>query len=164
MDKQQLTRLYQYFDIAHQVTQGALARLKDEELDYQPTPEMLSTRALLHHTYGVEKILAESVRAGGYKAAIQCAADAELATLTTIAATKNFGLNCHQILVDALAETAESELTTIIELPPGFFVASAPVWEFFAFAYHEHWHHRGQLTIYMRLLGKPVLDIYAYER
>jgi uncharacterized damage-inducible protein DinB len=37
-----------------------------------------------------------------------------------------------------------------------------PAWQFLTFAYDEHWHHRGALTIYLRLCGIEPLMIYSY--
>mgnify|MGYP003381101304 CR=1 FL=1 len=35
-------------------------------------------------------------------------------------------------------------------------------WQFITFAYDEHWHHRGQFTVYLRLCGITPLMIYDY--
>ena len=37
-----------------------------------------------------------------------------------------------------------------------------PAWQYFAFAYDEHWHHRGQLYTYLRLLDKEPPMLYDY--
>jgi uncharacterized damage-inducible protein DinB len=37
-------------------------------------------------------------------------------------------------------------------------------WQYLGFAYDEHWHHRGQLTVYLRLLGIEPVMIYDYGR
>ena len=52
---------------------------------------------------------------------------------------------------DALRRTVES--------PMGPY----PAWLFFTFAYDEHWHHRGQLYTYLRLLGKEPPMLYDYQ-
>jgi uncharacterized damage-inducible protein DinB len=36
-------------------------------------------------------------------------------------------------------------------------------WEMLGFVYDEHWHHRGQLTVYLRLCGVAPIMIYNYE-
>ena len=36
-------------------------------------------------------------------------------------------------------------------------------WQYFNFAYDEHWHHRGQLYSYLRLLGKEPPMLYDYS-
>ena len=35
--------------------------------------------------------------------------------------------------------------------------------EYLEFAYDEHWHHRGQLYTYLRLLGKEPPMLYDYQ-
>ena len=37
-----------------------------------------------------------------------------------------------------------------------------PAWQYLVFAYDEHWHHRGQLYTYLRLLGKEPPMLYDY--
>ena len=39
---------------------------------------------------------------------------------------------------------------------------AASAWQYFLFAYDEHWHHRGQLYVYLRLLGKEPPNLYDY--
>jgi uncharacterized damage-inducible protein DinB len=37
-----------------------------------------------------------------------------------------------------------------------------PAWRTFDFGYDEHWHHRGQIYTYLRLLGKEPPMLYDY--
>src|SRR3979411_1211327 len=41
-------------------------------------------------------------------------------------------------------------------------MGTPPAWQYFTFAYDEHWHHRGQLYTYLRLLGKEPPMLYDY--
>jgi uncharacterized damage-inducible protein DinB len=79
--------------------------------------------------------------------------------LKTVADCQKFARECHQAGDDALAALTEEQLARPLESPFGTF----PTWQYFAFAYDEHWHHRGQLYTYARLLGKQPPMLYDYE-
>ena len=51
---------------------------------------------------------------------------------------------------------SEEEVARSVESPLGNY----PAWAYFNFAYDEHWHHRGQLYSYLRLLGKEPPMLY----
>ncbi len=86
-------------------------------------------------------------------------AAAALASLDTLAKLQEYARACHQIANEAAAAISEEELARLVEAPYGSF----PAWQFFSFAYDEHWHHRGQLYTYLRLLGKEPPMLYDYE-
>ncbi|MEO8131483.1 MAG: DinB family protein [Bryobacteraceae bacterium] len=81
-----------------------------------------------------------------------------MASLTTTAAAKQFAVACHQAAEDAFAAVTEDHLAAQVESPFGTFAG----WQFFNFAYDEHWHHRGQLYTYIRLIGKEPPMLYSY--
>ena len=81
------------------------------------------------------------------------------ATLKTVADCQKYARECHQAGDDALSSLTDEDLARQLEAPYGVF----PVWQYFAFAYDEHWHHRGQLYTYARLLGKEPPMLYDYE-
>jgi hypothetical protein len=53
---------------------------------------------------------------------------------------------------------SEDDVNRGVESPLGTY----PAWQYFNFAYDEHWHHRGQLHSYLRLLGKEPPMLYDY--
>jgi uncharacterized damage-inducible protein DinB len=53
---------------------------------------------------------------------------------------------------------SEEDVARSVESPMGTY----PAWQYFTFAYDEHWHHRGQLYVYLRLLGKEPPNLYDY--
>jgi len=167
MNKQTLLGNREYFDMVHGVTLQAIGTFTDEDLNYRPTPGTRTVRDLILHIYGTEKALAEGARDGrltdealGASVPEQAGAATSLAGLTSIAKAQEFGRSCHQAASDALAAMSDEDLERVVESPFGSF----PAWQYFTFAYDEHWHHRGQLYTYLRLLGKepPMLYNYAH--
>jgi uncharacterized damage-inducible protein DinB len=166
MDKQTLLGAREYFNLVHGVTLRAIGTFADEDLDFRPRPEARSVRELILHIYGIEKVLAEGARDGRLTAEAENAALPEkeeaapiLSSLFSVKKAQEFARNCRQAADAALNAMSDSDLSRIVESPFGSF----PGWQFFTFAYDEHWHHRGQLYTYLRLLGKEPPMLYDYQ-
>jgi uncharacterized damage-inducible protein DinB len=165
MNKQTLLGSREYFDLVHDVTLRAIGTFTDEDLNYRPRPETRTVRDLILHIYGMEKALARGARDGrlteealGASVPEQEGAASTLANITSIAKAQEFARDCHQAASEALAAMSEEDLGRVVESPFGSF----PAWQYFQFAYDEHWHHRGQLYTYLRLLGKEPPMLYSY--
>jgi uncharacterized damage-inducible protein DinB len=166
MNKEALSGIRQYFDMVHGVTLRAIGAFTDAELDYRPTPDMRTVRQLVYHIYGMEKSLALGISAGKLTQETESLADpvseasaAAIASLDTVAKLQDYARDCHKIGNETVASITEEELAKVVEAPYGSF----PAWQFFSFIYDEHWHHRGQLYTYLRLLGKEPPMLYDYE-
>ena len=152
--------------MVHGVTVRALSALTDAELDFRPQPGMRSVKELVYHIYAMEKEVGEGVRRGSFTQETENVAipetevaKAALASLDTVPKLQDYARACHQSANEAAQALTEEEVARIVEAPYGSF----PAWQFFSFAYDEHWHHRGQLYTYIRLLGKEPLMLYDYD-
>jgi uncharacterized damage-inducible protein DinB len=164
MNKEMLQSKWRYFDLVHDVTLRAIQAFSDKDLDYRPTSQMRSVRELIFHLYAQEKLSAEGVRDGFTKELEESmnpeteAGKKQLATLPTLERIVPFARNCHETSAKILASLSDQNLARVVSCSFGNY----PGWQFFAFAYDEHWHHRGQLYTYLRLLGKEPLMLYDY--
>jgi uncharacterized damage-inducible protein DinB len=165
MNKQQLLGQRQYFDMVHGVTLRAIAAFGDKDLDFRPKEGMRSPRELVLHIYGFEKVIALGVPQARLTKELENTdipeteeGKAELAKLKTADDLQKFARECHKAAGDALAAMSDEDLARMVESSFGTF----PAWQFFTFAYDEHWHHRGQLYTYLRLLGKEPPMLYSY--
>jgi uncharacterized damage-inducible protein DinB len=166
MNKQALLGQRGYFKMVHGVTLRLIGTFSDKDLDYRPKPETRSVRDLILHIYGGEKSIGEGIKQGKFTKEVlnsyvpeEEESKAVAATLKTVADCQKYARECHQAGDDALASLTDEDLARQLEAPYGVF----PVWQYFAFAYDEHWHHRGQLYTYARLLGKEPPMLYDYE-
>jgi uncharacterized damage-inducible protein DinB len=166
MNKEALLGQREYFKMVHGVTLRLIGSFTDADLDFSPKSGMRSVRDLFAHIYGMERVWAEDVRKGkitqeSENRAIPESAEgkAELAKLKTVADLQAYARASHLALDEALNGITDEELAGNVETPFGIF----PVWQMFAFAYDEHWHHRGQIYTYARLLGKDAPMLYDYE-
>ncbi|MFN0111098.1 MAG: DinB family protein [Blastocatellia bacterium] len=166
MNKQALSGQREYFKMIHGVTLRLIGTFTDADLDYRPQPTMRSVRDLCLHMYGMEKGWAANIRKPVLEAAEEnkCIPEteegkAEAAKLKTVADVLAFAREGHQALDEAAAAITDEELAGNVQTPFGSFARG----QMFGFAYDEHWHHRGQLYTYARLMGKDVPMLYDYE-
>ena len=166
MNKQALIAARGYFDMVHGVTLKAIGALSDEDLDFRPKPGMRSTAELIYHIYAFERTLANAVKAGKFSPEDDKVVNPEtdegkaaLNKLKTVKGLQQFASESHKIAGDAVATFSEEEIQRPVEASYGSF----PGWQFYQFAYDEHWHHRGQLYTYFRLIGKEPPMLYSYE-
>jgi uncharacterized damage-inducible protein DinB len=159
-----LARL-EYFKLVHGVTLRVIETFGDGDLDFRPRPTVRSPKELVFHMYSQEKTLAEGAREGRLtmEAAKRSNPEmqpgaSEVAELKTVAGLKAYAEACHRAAEEALTAMTEEELNRPVESPFGTY----PAWRYFDFAYDEHWHHRGQLYTYLRLLGKEPPGLYDF--
>ncbi len=166
MNKQDLLNRRKYFGMVNGVTLRAIAALDDRDLDFRPRPGMRTPRELVYHIYSQERLLAEAARAG--KMTLDMAnrsnpedpsAAGELGGLTTVHDVLTYASTCHDAAERIFQGLSETDVARQVESPFG----SYPAWQYFIFAYDEHWHHRGQLYSYLRLLGKEPPMLYDYQ-
>jgi uncharacterized damage-inducible protein DinB len=165
MNKPDFLSKLEYFSMVHGVTIRAIATLSDRELDFRPQPNMRTPRELIFHIYTQEKTLAEAMKLGRFtpEAANRSNPEdktvaAEVKALATVNDLRAYAEACHHQAEDILKAMSEEDLARPVESPFGTY----PAWRYFDFAYDEHWHHRGQLYTYLRLLGKEPVMLYDY--
>ncbi len=81
-----------------------------------------------------------------------------IAGVKTAAALSAFAEQCHRAAEAIWRAMPEEHVVRAVASPFG----DLPAWKFFEFGYDEHWHHRGQLYTYLRLLGKEPPRLYDY--
>jgi uncharacterized damage-inducible protein DinB len=165
MNKQEFLARCDYFDLVHGVTARAIAAFTDDELNFRPRPEIRTVRELVFHIYSQEQILAEAAKAGTFTMEAARASSPQdpaagpiIGKLVSVQDARAYAGACHEAARRIFRELSEEELLREVESPFGKY----PAWQYFAFAYDEHWHHRGQLYTYLRLLGKEPPDLYDY--
>jgi uncharacterized damage-inducible protein DinB len=166
MTKQELLSRRQYLDLVHGVTVRAIGVFADDELDFRPKPGMRTPRELIFHLYAQEKSVAEAVRQGRFTLEAANASNPEdpsaaapLKALATVGEAVAFARDCHSAADEIVKALSEEDVARTVESPFGNY----PGWQYFLFAYDEHWHHRGQLYSYLRLLGKEPPQLYDYQ-
>jgi uncharacterized damage-inducible protein DinB len=165
MSKPGFSEKLEYFNMVHGVTLRAIGTFSDEELEFRPQAAMRSARELIFHIYTQEKVLAEAAKLGRLTMEAATASNPEteavaqeLKALATVSGARAYAEACHRAAENTLRGLSEEDLIRSVESPFGTY----PAWRYFDFAYDEHWHHRGQLYAYLRLLGKEPPMLYDY--
>jgi uncharacterized damage-inducible protein DinB len=165
MTREQLLARGDYLNMVHGVTLRAIAALADHDLDFRPMARMRTPRELIFHIYAQEQLIAEAVRDGRFTMEGANGSNPEdasnasaLAALATVKDAVEYANRCHQAAEEIYRALSEADVARPVESPMGTY----PAWQFFQFAYDEHWHHRGQLYVYLRLLGKEPPNLYDY--
>jgi len=165
MNKQQLLAQCDYFNMVHGVTVRAIGAFADGELDFRPKSGMRTPRELIFHIYCQEKLLAQGAKQGRFTMEMANGSSPEetsnapaLNALATVRDAVAYANACHQAADEIFRTLSEDEVARQVESPFGTY----PGWRYFVFAYDEHWHHRGQLYSYLRLLGKVPPELYNY--
>ena len=158
MTKHELSVVFNRLAMSHKVTRKVLQAIPEDKLDFRATPEMRTVRELVLHMYGSPVGMVEAIPRGeltmaDYQAGedIKHAPDKE----TMIA-------YCDACMAQVLKigeEISEEKLNSIIKC----FYGDFPIYEHLGFIYDEHWHHRGQLYVYLRLMGVQPPFLYDFE-
>lgn len=165
MTTEQVAARCDYFNAVHGITRRAIDAFSDADLSFRPAAGTRSVRELIFHVYAQEKHLADAARAGSMTMDTADASNpesaagaAECARLTTVGDAGAFADSCHRSFDTTFRALSGEELSRPVPSPFGAY----PAWRYLAFAYDEHWHHRGQLYTYLRLLGKEPPMLYDY--
>jgi uncharacterized damage-inducible protein DinB len=165
MTKHELLARRDYLNMVHGVTIRAIAAFSDHDLDFRPSPRLRTPRELIFHIYAQEKLTAEAARAGTFTMAAANASNPDdasnaeaVAAVKTVKDAVAFAVSCHDAAEAIVRSMSDEDIARPVESPMGTY----PAWQFFTFAYDEHWHHRGQLYVYLRLLGKEPPNLYDY--
>jgi uncharacterized damage-inducible protein DinB len=166
MNKPELLARRDYFNLVHGVTMRALRSFADGELDFRPRPEMRTPRELIYHIYTQEKFLAEAALDGRFTLEMANRSNPEdqsnkvaLEALATVSDIVAYADGCHKAAEAIFRAMSDDQVASPVDSPFGTF----PAWQYFLFASDEHWHHRGQLYTYLRLLGKEPPMLYDYQ-
>jgi uncharacterized damage-inducible protein DinB len=165
MNRDLLLARRDYFNMVHGVTLRAIAALTDQDLDFRPMARMRTPRELIFHIYAQEQLIAEAARDGRFTMEAANGSNPEdpsnasaVAALATVKEAVTFATRCH----DAAEAIFRSMSDEDVARPVESFMGTFPAWQYFLFAYDEHWHHRGQLYVYLRLLGREPPNLYDY--
>jgi uncharacterized damage-inducible protein DinB len=166
MTRQELLAHRDYFNLVHGVTLRAIDVFADGDLGFRPKPGMRTPRELVFHVYAQEKILAEAARRGQFTMEMANGSNPEdpstaaaVSALATVSDAHAYADACHRAAETICRALSDDDIARQIESPFGAY----PAWRYFLFGYDEHWHHRGQLYTYLRLLGKEPPMLYDYQ-
>ena len=154
-----LRMFFKHWDRVNDISLRLIKQIPEGKLDLKATPENMTIRDLMSHTYQAEKVFAETAKTGETKLEdFKKYAPPEINTVDDL---YNYAKEVHENTNRIVAEFSDDELLSkIIKTPWG----EMPLFHHLNSAYEHLWHHRGQLYIYLRMAGvKDPVFVFDYE-
>jgi len=150
----------EHFDQVTRVACRAVRMIPPDKLDMKPTPEMMSARDLAAHMFLSEKVMMNGARTGEIAEGDFQHAGRETAAMTTADEIAAYGEKVHADTNAWMASAAEADYAK----PVKAFWGETMTPEICVMGSYEHLvHHRGQLYVYLRLMGLVPPDQYSQE-
>jgi uncharacterized damage-inducible protein DinB len=141
------------FEREHDGTMRVLRAYPDDESDFRPHERSRTARAVAWPmVLGQERLMTKALTTGFDWSKPPSAPPAAPATMSAIADAAE---RAHRQVVELLRNADDAKLEGSVQ----FFVApktlgDVPTMEFLSYLLFGHVHHRGQLTVYLRIVGK----------
>jgi uncharacterized damage-inducible protein DinB len=140
-------KFFAHWDDVHRITLKLLKEIPADRLDFKPAPSSMSLADLAVHIFHGEKVLAQTGVRG----------DITMEDFKTIPHPHpktpqeiyDYAVQVHDETNRLLAHKSWEELNQPIKWPWG----ELTLFEHLHSAFEHHWHHRGQLYVYLRMVG-----------
>lgn len=152
MSKMMIQPRLDYFQMVHGVTRRIVDQMPADKLDFRPTPEVRSWSETVQHMYGSLEAMMKMVHDGKF-------VEEDKAKPLSKAELNAFVDNKFASAMKIWESITDAQLNQKIDA----WDTSFDAWQMPFFAVDEHWHHRGALTIYLRLNGVAPIMIYDYQ-
>lgn len=157
MEKKVIMGMLEYFDKVQKVTLKAIKLIPEDKLDFKPCPEVMSIKELVCHIYKSEKVFADGAKKGVISEDDFKKTTCEAKSIDDLI---KYAKKVHQNTNRIAKKLTPTQIKKNVKV---FWGDQFPAWICFSSIYDEHWHHRGQLFTYLRLLGIKPPDLYGYK-
>jgi len=151
MNKAGLEGVIGYLRMVFPVSRRLVDQLPEDKMGFRPTPESRSAAEIIAHNYTFLGDAADTAAKGEQVSSTEPTFTSKADLLAYMDQRVAHFFSVWETLTDA-------HLAKAIAAYEQEFAG----WQFINFAYDEHWHHRGQFTVYLRLCGITPLMIYDY--
>lgn len=141
-----------YFKMVHGVTRRIVDQMHEDKLNYKPTPEVRTYTELVQHMYGALDALMKMAKDGKFFED----------TSGNIKSKADLNAFVDKMFASAM-QTWDSITDADLNRKVEAWGVSFDAWQLPLFAVDEHWHHRGALTVYLRMNGITPIMIYDYQ-
>ncbi|MFQ6003255.1 MAG: DinB family protein [Candidatus Zixiibacteriota bacterium] len=158
MTKETLMGMLDYFDKVQKVTLKAIKMIPEDKLDFKPTPEMMSVKELIHHMFANERVAAQGAKKGSItEEDYKKEGEREFKNLQDLI---NYAEEVHEEANQIAGSLTDEDMKKKVE---NFFGMEYYPFLCFSDNCDHHWHHRGQLYVYLRLMGIKPPFLYDYK-
>ena len=154
-----IAEMLQELDMEHGVTRRVLERVKEDQLRFRPHPRSMSMSVLAMHVATLPGALAHVAMTDGFDVTTPIPRP-EAASVAHLVETLDESVAEAHRLLGALSDEQLHEPWRMIA--GGREIATMPRGVFIRSVMLNHWyHHRGQLSVYLRMTGAEVPAIYG---
>ncbi len=157
MEKKDVLGMLSYFNQVQKVTLKAIKLIPKNKLNFKPCPEVMSVKELVTHMYTSEKVFIDGAKKGVITEAAFKQAKSEVKTVNDLL---KLAKRVHQNTNRIARALTPIQMKKKVKC---FWGDELPAWTCFTVSYDEHWHHRGQLFTYLRLMGIKPPDLYDFS-
>jgi uncharacterized damage-inducible protein DinB len=138
----------------------ALRMIPPDQLAFRPTPVSMSAKELGVHAYQAIYVLTRAAATGAFRRADLATLPIDPERVERVEDIIAYGRQVKEYVRGAVAAMTEADLErpTRNEVGP-----EAPGYASMSMAYEEALHHRGQLMLYLRMMGIPPPRPYDYR-
>jgi uncharacterized damage-inducible protein DinB len=151
---------YRHFDHVHSIAVKVVRQLPDDRLDFRATPEMYTARELAFHMFSQERAMLAGCRRGELVLGDFRAPHADLPAMKTADDLARYGEQVHAETNQWVATCSDDDYQRPVKT---FFGHDMPPLHMLSGAYDHVIHHRGQLYVYLRLLGIKPVNVFTGE-
>jgi uncharacterized damage-inducible protein DinB len=151
MNKAAISAQWGYFRMVLGVTRKLVDQIPEDKMDFRPVPEVRTARELAAHMYNFLTEAVNTVAAGKHMPSEEQKFASKAALMAWMDQQVETAFAKFETLTD-------EQLAAKIEVWGQTFHG----WQMLDFTYQEALHHRGQLTVYLRLMGIKPLFIYDF--
>lgn len=141
-------------------TRRVLERVPNDQLEWKPKPKSMTLGQLAHHIATVPQGLTDAARADEFDVTNVKFDFPQPQNMVAVLAAFDSGV---RVAADYLKSLTDAQLDASWRMFRGDkTVMAMPRYNFLRSIMFNHWiHHRGQLSVYLRLLDVPVPSIYG---
>ncbi len=147
-------------DTVMSVLDRAILMIPADQLDFRPTPESMSAKELAYHVYQVAFILTRGAEKGVFAGSDFNLVPFDPDQVTSPSDIVDYGRRVKIYLRQAVAGFTDVNLDRTVHY---YFGQRLTGMESMARVVEETIHHRGQLMLYLRLMGVTPPGLYRYE-
>ena len=148
-----VAQFLQTFASEHKTTMKVLKAVPADKLDFKPHERNMSAGELAWHIAGSQLYIAKALASGSFSGPPPAAIPSTLDEI--VAGCESF----YEQTCKVLSGLTQEQLQGAVSLPNGLSFPIAPfMWS--GVLFHQI-HHRGQLSIYIRMMGGKVPSIYG---
>jgi uncharacterized damage-inducible protein DinB len=151
MNKQTAEGMFGYFRMVLGVTRKMVDQFPADKMNYKPTEAQRTVAETVAHMYSFLSIAMDTIRDGKTPEMTEPKLNSKAEVLAFMDKSLEKANKVFEGITDEqLARTIEAWGMTF------------PAWQMLTYLNDEHWHHRGALTVYLRLCGIEPIMVYSY--